>query len=82
MHIAVYIRVGSSSSHPLHDDSSHNPRSQRHTAQNRNPNKPLFRNLIIDEGAQARGLQVFRLTLDEEVVVSSGFTVVAEFIVS
>lgn len=56
--------------------------SNANTTKNRNAQKPLFGNLVVNELSKVGSLQVCGLLVEEELVVAAGFGVVAELVVA
>lgn len=66
----------------LEEQSSNNTRRHSQSSNNRHPDQALFRDLILDQLAQALCLQVPRLDVQQTVVVTLRLGVVAQFVVS
>lgn len=64
------------------DEGANDTGSDAHAAEDGHAHEALFGDLVVDELAQVRGLQVGGLLVDEEVVVPAGLAVVAELVVA
>jgi hypothetical protein len=61
---------------------SHDSSRYTNTTEYGNAHESFPGNLVVDERAQVRGLQVGGLLVEQEVVVAAGFAVVAELVVA
>lgn len=64
------------------DESSYHTGGEADTTKNGDTHEALLGDLVVDELAQVRGLEVGRLLVEEEVVVAASLAVVAELVVA
>lgn len=80
----VYISLSPklSSASALDEETADQSGSKGNPANDGNSDQTLFRDLVVDQLAQAGGLQVSGLVVEQEIVIPTGFGVVAQLEVS
>ena len=64
------------------DHASYDPGSDSQSTHNGHPDESLFCNLVVNQSPQAARLEVRRLVIKQEVIITPCFCVVAEFVVT
>jgi len=67
---------------PLQQEAPHDPRRNRNPPNDSHTNHPLLRHLVVNQILQASRLQIRRLQLQQQLIVSPCFRVVSQLVVA